>query len=863
MKFTACCMMFSAGCQATDRLTNWSHKDEIANAAASEQLASRIEKSSPGLNAQVAQNQPTKSVEEHIRLGQVEVSEWYRDKATLRLMTARSHFESALSMAPQSSSAHHGLAIIADLEKNYSEAERHYQQALIQNPTNSDILGDMGYSYLLQNRLSESEQYSLRAVQANPNNTNALKHLGDAYARQGKTQLATETYAKVYSPDGVQAALAENSPSTQKPPLEPLVKTNPTLFDRIVPGKSKGERLAADIQQRHQAYEEQAKRQANANSRGNLPPNHAQRRLAQEAMLRQQMQDIDNEAIANHQGGPLLLDEQTGQMTRLPGAENQQSWRQETAVANSFSSMELYPSPGMNQRTDRPQNYQPQANGVSQNGPYFDEMPQDRGMQMAGGQYPPQQQAYSPQYGDPQQQSAGPAAYGNPSPYGNQPQYPQVEQAPRQQFPQRVPNSIQEPWNGIQQTAAQAVDSHPADADSRLVNHAYQQVPAGQPPEIVLANGQTNPNPTMQGFQGNPGNQYGTQPNGFGAMPPQGPSGQFGMPANNPSTFQSGSIPGHLQPGVPQQGPPQMAQGGNYQEASRAAARMGMGVGPGGMFPVVQQNQATQTPVMNPPGSMTYNTPGPMRWMPDGGPAQNLNNAFQPYPNPVPSPPTTQGQTPPQITPTYSVDQFGTASRYDTRTLENSNIPSDLNQSLQDYETQRWVAGREANMAVQQIWNQGPINTPLSPSAGSQYTNPSQQGMMYTPNAPTANGRGHVPEQWPNAPVTGPGDVRQAGDQPRIMYQGPNSASMNGSNGDLNSVQSDFNRYDNRQYSAGTQMPGQNGLSRPNPNPQRPQGDVVVPAEYRPSARRQPEPQNGNTAAGDQSSWPTIIPASR
>lgn len=882
MKLTACCVLLGAGCQTTRGLTNWSHKDELKNAAASEELVAKLNEMSPGLADQAAQSATggsNKNVDEHIRLGQQEIANYYNlknsvdptlsSRAAQHLPRARESFAAALSLAPQSASAHHGLAIVADLEQNYTEAERHYLRALTQKPNDSDILGDMGYSYLLQGRLSESEQYSLRAVQANAGNLKAMKHLGDAYARQGKTKLAEETYAKVYSPEEVANALAENIPQPQS---EPVVKANSSIFDRLIPGKSPAQKLTEDIQRRQEEYEQQIRSQRSpvaANS--SMTPQHPQQlsgRLAQESLLRAQLEAIDREPLAQRHEGPLMIDDQTGQVTPLPGADQASQWG--GAYGSGFNAPPIHSSIASPQ--DPWGERQPAPGGMA-----------DRGQSYPMGQAPHDvEQGYhhprdrSEMYGQPMQEIArGPAAPVSPA----------------------TRTAHQQPWTGIQQAT-----SHEQGPEQKIVTQAYQQYQYTEPTTSpILQTDEQNftgrPGPG-QGF-GNPANpQYAQNAAGAGQPGPAGNSAaRFnGLTQSQQPLAPSGAMMSAGQP-QQQQGTPNrtgaapdagaQAPVNSYQDASQIAARMGMGMGPGGVFPVVQN----PTPNINPPGSMSYDpsqVPEPKRWMPDNIPPPNLNNAYQPYPNPVRPPAFTQGgQMPAQVYPSFTKEQFGTASRYDTQTMENSNIPLDYNNSMRGYEAQRWEAGKEANVAVQEIWNQGPVNSPLSASAGSQYTYPNSQGMMYTPNAPGPNGI--IPEQWPHAPYVSRGELQYTPEQLRQMSAG--NAQPNNPNGPQNSgpagpsnqypgnntappnsqlnVPMGNDQYGNNQYNVN--MPPREahphsysgtGERRADPRAASPSG---APPAVRPQNGMNPQSQSGVVPASgtDSFGWPTIVPASR
>ncbi|MFO1096182.1 MAG: tetratricopeptide repeat protein [Planctomycetaceae bacterium] len=85
--------------------------------------------------------------------------------------------EAIIQQQPAHPRAHHLLAVIADLEGRFGDAEHHYNAALQSDPQNAVIIGDLGYSYLLQGRLALAEQYLLRARAIDPGNANVSKNL--------------------------------------------------------------------------------------------------------------------------------------------------------------------------------------------------------------------------------------------------------------------------------------------------------------------------------------------------------------------------------------------------------------------------------------------------------------------------------------------------------------------------------------------------------------------------------------------------------------------------------------------------------------------------------------------------------------
>jgi len=108
------------------------------------------------------------------------------------LAKAAAFYDEVVRIDPRNVHAHHRLAMIADMQKNYSLAETHYTAALKVDPNNMNLLNDLGYSYYLQQNFDESQAYLSYVLQMDPSNTLAMKNLGLVLAAQGNTQ---EAYA--------------------------------------------------------------------------------------------------------------------------------------------------------------------------------------------------------------------------------------------------------------------------------------------------------------------------------------------------------------------------------------------------------------------------------------------------------------------------------------------------------------------------------------------------------------------------------------------------------------------------------------------------------------------------------------------
>lgn len=332
----AALLIGATGCQSTNVFRSLSRKDRDRESTFAAENTSGSKSKSPVSDTpaditQVAASgsASSQSPDRFVALGQGEVNAWYseREKNPAHLASARQHFDSALRKDPHNVDAHHGLAVVADLQERYTEAEQHYKQALVSRPGDSEILGNLGYSYVLQGRLSEAEQTLKRALQADPGNGNATKNLGDVYARQGKTSQAESQYRKVLTESQMAQALAEaraKSPDGESKPLsvEEEVDRDSSLFSRLRPKQEPKEDATAKILR--QMREEAAK---NPNSTRPAPSTpygmaaHGQPAWAQQGMpdgrqphgmseqdrLKQQLAIIDAERRQRVPTGPVVL----------------------------------------------------------------------------------------------------------------------------------------------------------------------------------------------------------------------------------------------------------------------------------------------------------------------------------------------------------------------------------------------------------------------------------------------------------------------------------------------------------------------------------------------------------------------------
>lgn len=109
-----------------------------------------------------------------------------------RLDDARKAYSEVLGSSPDNATAHHGMAMAADLSQQWRDAEYHYRQALRIRPRDANLLCDIGYSYLLQNRYSEASRYLNHAVEVNSQHESAQMNLALLDLRQGNRTAAEQ-----------------------------------------------------------------------------------------------------------------------------------------------------------------------------------------------------------------------------------------------------------------------------------------------------------------------------------------------------------------------------------------------------------------------------------------------------------------------------------------------------------------------------------------------------------------------------------------------------------------------------------------------------------------------------------------------
>jgi tetratricopeptide (TPR) repeat protein len=150
----------------------FSSKSKTAN---QDKLASKNDKSDSNSNKPISSNE---IVVESLKRGDQALAQG-------QVAEAQQYYGRVMQYRPDNAAANHGMAIIADQQQRYGEAEKFYLTALRGDPRNPDILGNLGYSYYLQNKLPESERYLRQALELRPNHKRSASHLASVYAKLG------------------------------------------------------------------------------------------------------------------------------------------------------------------------------------------------------------------------------------------------------------------------------------------------------------------------------------------------------------------------------------------------------------------------------------------------------------------------------------------------------------------------------------------------------------------------------------------------------------------------------------------------------------------------------------------------------
>lgn len=576
-----------------------------------------------------------------------------------------------------------------------TKARQHFEAALRQQPRNVDALHGVGIVADLQKQYVDAEKHYLLALAEQPSNSKVLGDLGYSYLLQKRLQ-ESEQYlnrALVHDPNNQNAIKHLGDVYAQKGQVELARETYRRVLNETEIQQALAENSAAKPVDNRPLLD----RLRDKPSADEVLANDIRQRMA----ANREQEQIRTASAQQHQAG--------GTPPPYPGNQplHGDALRKELNNIDRERYANVSRGPIMlGGASEAPQQVpyaDYQNNGFANQG----QSTSLNGMSVDLATSPPQMPSH--QNGDWSQQSGNSAGYDA-----------------RNQPPAAYPDSYQGASTAqFAQPGRDATSSMPA-ANLPANDLARLTQPWGQP--AIQAGAQTSQGYAQPGANVNPAYYQQQQQQQQQSSPYMQPNGE----ANSAAVASSGQVP-------PQGTPAQQPMGDPLQEASKAAARMGMGFGPGAMFPVIS-NAATQAM----PGSSTMlngaSNPQPQRYLPTDSPPMDLRqqmNVQMPESQMI----TNQfgQQVPSGGANMTSPHQLGTASRYVP-----GNVPSQYQESyqnLQMYDNQRNQAAQDLNSAIRQVGGQQMQSAPLggpgvahpggsvmySPSGGSQYTAPHQQ----------------------------------------------------------------------------------------------------------------------------------------
>ncbi|MEZ6144485.1 MAG: tetratricopeptide repeat protein [Planctomycetaceae bacterium] len=726
------------------------HSEKLASQSTKGSLSEAKLPPPTNVNAQTS-GVSVNSLDEHLKLGEAELKSG-------RYAQAKSHFQSVLLEQPQHVEANHRMGVLSDKIGDFETAEQHYRLALINDPRNAALLSDFGYSYWLQGRYLDSERLLLQARQVDPQYKNAVANLGMVYGTTGRQEEALALFRQIGNEAAAQDMLkqvASMAPQSGAPVVTGGSMSPVTLAsNEVTPPTSMSPRDSQNVNEptqkildlmeearREQAVMEQDRANSDLATRqrqtppfvqnrpetpqGYVPqmagvdPFHSQRGLTSDqqqipdAMLSHALARIDQEGRRTPQDGPITLGPSTNPsynnapqpngapygaaQPTSPQYDSPNANRQQPGIAgpnpfattgSSQQSVPIYTGTGQQLQTQPPVNANPtqqpgynvagsmqqfDANGVSATPSPMTQPP-------AG--FEPVQAAAQPgssaiiTYGNP---NRNPAAAGSPTqrmaPNGNQ-SFSVVTASGVPASSAGIP-----PSKGVQQASGFMIQQNDPnrmgsqESGQSPVEHAYhQQQPGAQPPiDLLGAAGQPTAIPPTS------------------TVPPATPGSQWPL------------IPaGSADPNDP------------YQQARREAAIMGLGVGPGQMFPYVQQTNRAVPGTSSMMNGAQY--PAPQRQLPIGMNPADLSPSFAgPQATNLTPGQSYQGQLLPQVAaPITNPSQYGAPASATFQQYEQMGYTGPPPTSYtQVYEDVRQQSAQQLNGLINQTYGQ-PVQTPPS-----------------------------------------------------------------------------------------------------------------------------------------------------
>ena len=116
-----------------------------------------------------------------------------------QLDEARKVYEELIATCSDSYQPYHRLAVVADRQRRFREAEALYAEAIRLQPQHAELFNDLGYCFFLQGDLGKAEAAGLKAVALAPSNPRFRNNLGMILAHQGRHEEALEQFRQAGS----------------------------------------------------------------------------------------------------------------------------------------------------------------------------------------------------------------------------------------------------------------------------------------------------------------------------------------------------------------------------------------------------------------------------------------------------------------------------------------------------------------------------------------------------------------------------------------------------------------------------------------------------------------------------------------
>jgi Flp pilus assembly protein TadD len=121
---------------------------------------------------------------------------------------ARAVYQRLIVEFPDRYEGYHRLAVVADRQKRYREAQGLYEEAIRLERNNPDLFNDLGYCFFLQGQLDKAERSLLKAVAMSPSKPRYRNNLGMVYGHQRRYEEAMDQFRRAGSEADSQYNLA-------------------------------------------------------------------------------------------------------------------------------------------------------------------------------------------------------------------------------------------------------------------------------------------------------------------------------------------------------------------------------------------------------------------------------------------------------------------------------------------------------------------------------------------------------------------------------------------------------------------------------------------------------------------------------